>query len=139
MHAALTARFELSAEALDTLLDLALAPETRTALSSDDLRTFGARFGQAEGAALVQPPPMSSTSSSLPTSTALRRPCCCWTSSPSAPPKTGSIQTKRADRCEQPTVSALTPCWSARSSNTTSGMLRATYAFSFARADRDRS
>ena len=52
MHAALKARSELSDEALNTLLDLALAPETRTALSSDDLRTFGARFGQAEGAAL---------------------------------------------------------------------------------------
>jgi ABC-type multidrug transport system ATPase subunit len=52
MIQAIRARTELSDPSIGSLLDLALAPETRSALSEDDLRTFSARFGQAEGAAL---------------------------------------------------------------------------------------
>ena len=52
MTQAIRARTDLSDPSIGSLLDLALAPETRSALTEDDLRTFSARFGQAEGAAL---------------------------------------------------------------------------------------
>lgn len=52
MRDALLARTELTADEIEALLDLALSPEHRTAVGEDELRAFGARFGQAEEQAL---------------------------------------------------------------------------------------
>jgi ABC-type multidrug transport system ATPase subunit len=52
LRAAVEARTDLKTAEIDVLLDLSLAPESRVAVSEDDLRAFGARFGPAEEAAL---------------------------------------------------------------------------------------
>ncbi len=52
MDKALTARTDLLPQEIAVLLDLALAPENRTAVEEDELRAFGARFGMAEAEAL---------------------------------------------------------------------------------------
>lgn len=45
-------RSSLSPEAVDILLELALAPENRSGIGESELRAFGARFGAAEEGAL---------------------------------------------------------------------------------------
>ncbi len=52
LRAAVHARTGLEADATEILLDLALAPENRIAITEDDLRAFSARFGPGEEAAL---------------------------------------------------------------------------------------
>lgn len=52
MRSSIGARTDLSADEIDVLLDLCLAPESRIAITDDDLRAFGARFGHAEEEAL---------------------------------------------------------------------------------------
>ncbi|MBT3223991.1 MAG: ATP-binding cassette domain-containing protein, partial [Proteobacteria bacterium] len=49
---AIASRSELSYEELDTLLEMALAPENRSTIGEQELRAFGARFGHAEEEAL---------------------------------------------------------------------------------------
>ncbi|MEZ4239168.1 MAG: ATP-binding cassette domain-containing protein [Myxococcota bacterium] len=52
MKAAIAARTQLQDIEIDVLLQLVLAPENRVAIGDDELRAFGARFGDAEAAAL---------------------------------------------------------------------------------------
>lgn len=52
MAASIAARTGLGESEIDVLLNLALAPENRMAISEDDLRAFGSRFGTNEGEAL---------------------------------------------------------------------------------------
>lgn len=52
MRAAIGARTRLDEDEIDILLELVLAPENRVAIGDDELRAFGARFGQAEAEAL---------------------------------------------------------------------------------------
>lgn len=52
MQQAIAARTDLGPAEIDLLLDEALAPEHRIAISEDDLRAFGSRFGAAEEEAL---------------------------------------------------------------------------------------
>jgi len=49
---ALAARSELTNAEIDVLIGLALAPESRTDISENELRAFGARFGPAEEEAM---------------------------------------------------------------------------------------
>ena len=49
---ALRARTDLSNQNIQTLLDLALAPEHRESIGDQEIRAFGARFGRAESEAL---------------------------------------------------------------------------------------
>ncbi len=52
MRSAIKVRTNLSDRGIETLLDLALAPEQRVAIDEDQLRAFGSHFGSAEGEAL---------------------------------------------------------------------------------------
>lgn len=52
MRRALGARTDLTADELDLLLELALAPEHRADVGDDEIRAFGARFGRAAEEAL---------------------------------------------------------------------------------------
>ncbi len=52
MQRALSARSALRTDEIDVLIDLALAPDARTAIVDDELEAFGARFGRAEEEAL---------------------------------------------------------------------------------------
>ena len=52
MRAAIETRTALRPDEIDVLLDMVLAPENRVGISDDDLRAFGARFGNAEEEAL---------------------------------------------------------------------------------------
>jgi ABC transport system ATP-binding/permease protein len=52
MKSAIAARTKLGDIEIDILLQLVLAPENRVAIGDDELRSFGARFGEAEATAL---------------------------------------------------------------------------------------
>lgn len=52
LHAALSARARLSAAEAEALIELALAPEYRSAVEEHEIRAFGARFGPGEESAL---------------------------------------------------------------------------------------
>ncbi len=52
MFASIGARTDLSRHEISVLLDLALAPENRVAITDNELRAFGARFGTAQEEAL---------------------------------------------------------------------------------------
>ena len=52
MRDSVRARVDLAEDALDQLLKLVLSPENRAVIGEDELRAFGARFGQAEESAL---------------------------------------------------------------------------------------
>jgi len=52
MRSAIKVRTELPDDGIETLLDLALAPEQRVAIDEEQLRAFGTHFGTSEGEAL---------------------------------------------------------------------------------------
>ncbi|MEO0603096.1 MAG: FHA domain-containing protein, partial [Myxococcota bacterium] len=52
MRSTIKVRTNLSDEGIETLLDLALAPEQRVAIDEEQLRAFGTHFGTSEGEAL---------------------------------------------------------------------------------------
>jgi len=52
MADSIAARTDLNRAEIDVLLSLALAPESRLAISENDLRAYGSRFGRAEEEAL---------------------------------------------------------------------------------------
>ncbi len=52
LRTALRARTDLTPEAIEVLLGVVLAPENRTEISEDELRAYGARFGDAQEKAL---------------------------------------------------------------------------------------
>ena len=52
LQRAVEARCDLGHDEVEILIELALAPDSRTAIEEDELRAFGARFGDAEEQAL---------------------------------------------------------------------------------------